>query len=100
MADDTPAKLATIRYFEPTSKGFVGRPRTTLPILLNKDLKEINPQTLERLNIPEKLNNFEDLWRLEQAARDRTLWQHLVAVMQSSQIPRSNERARRGRNAF
>ena len=94
------AKLAMIRYFEPALEGFVGRPRTTIPVLLNNDLKEANPQTLHRLNIPGKLNSLEDLWRLEQVARERTSWQHLVVVMQSSRTPVSNETARRGRNAF
>ena len=93
-------KFIYLQYFESASEGFVGRPRTTIPVLLNNDLKEVNPQTLHRLNIPVKLNSLEDSWRLEQAARERTSWQHLVAVMQSSRIPVSNETARRGRNAF
>ena len=67
MTDNTHAKLAMIRYFNPVSEGFV---RTTLPALLNNDLKAIRPntvasQTLRQLNIPEELKSLKDLWHLD-----------------------------------
>jgi hypothetical protein len=90
MADNTPAKLAMIRYFEPASEGFVGRPRTTIPVLLNNDLKEVNPQTLHRLKIPAKLNSLEDLWRLERH-RGNILWRSCKVLEHPSQTKRLGE---------
>ena len=71
-------------------------------MLLKKDLADANKnQALNQLNIPKALKELEDLRQLERAARDRNLWKHVVAVMQSTQEPQSApERARRERNAL
>lgn len=102
MDDEIPAKLAMIKYFAPTERGFQGRPRTTLPVLLNKDLADTSKsQALRQLNIPKTLKELEELRQLEKRARDRKSRKQVVAVMQRTQEPQSaTERARRERNAF
>jgi hypothetical protein len=37
--DNIPAKRATLHYFDKIDAGFQGRPRQTLPLLVDKDLK-------------------------------------------------------------
>ena len=53
----------------------VGRPRTTLPIMLNKDIEYI-------LNLlPCQLKKEKDIQKLEKLENDRKFWQSIVADM-------------------
>ena len=52
MADNIPAKQAMIQFFQPATRFFRGRPRTTLPVVLNQDLKTTKQSSiLVELNI-------------------------------------------------
>ena len=70
-------------YFEEKTTGFRGKPRTTLPVILNQDLENLYLNTephhsdhnyIKRL----KLNNREDLEKLRKIAEDRDTWKQLV----------------------
>ena len=78
-----PANLAMKFYFEEKTTGFRGKPRTTLPVILNQDLEELYLKTephhsdhnyTKRL----KLNNKEDLEKLRKMAEDRKQWKKHV----------------------
>jgi hypothetical protein len=85
MADDVPAKKATNHYFDPIADSFLGRPRITLPIVLDKDLKLASAQKLEHLvhkfNLPRQLKTKNDLKHLETLANDRQQWMRIVVCV-------------------
>lgn len=68
---DIPANKAMRAYFTPNGKKFKGRPITTLPIVLNRDLTNINH--------PQRLHSIEDLDKIKDIAQDRKRWNHLVS---------------------
>ena len=102
MTDDTPAKCATIHYFDARNNNFRGRPINTLPIILNKDLEEAAARPHENYNqlgLPAKMRNVNDLRQLETIANDRSKWKSIVAnmhvpppAMQIKQSPRRYEK--------
>ena len=53
-------------YFTKTTKKYRGRPLTTLPVAINRDL--------ERLSPPKQLKTIDDLNNLKHLAQDRTKW--------------------------
>ena len=96
MNNDVPAKQAMIYYFrdEQSANSFVGRPRTTLPIEIDKDLQNIKTvakkpgrkkNTIKSL--PKRLDSISALQTLETMARGRKLWMTMIedayALLQS-----------------
>ena len=70
MDPETPAQLAMASYFSTTtSRGFRGRPRTTLPVALSADLERANRG---------HLRSAHDLQVLQLVAADRQAWRGLV----------------------
>eukprot|EP00795_Rhopilema_esculentum_P013775 gene13775-4703_t len=68
------------------AKGFRGKPRTTLPKVLNEDLNAYynkNPITAAEHNYyhREKLNTKEDLEELRTLAQDRKGWKELTRAI-------------------
>ena len=90
MTDDTPAKHAMLHYFDKTSSSFLGRPRTTLPLVIDKDLKlaaKQPPNTMGQFELPNQLKTINDLRRLEALASDRKEWMNLVSCVTYMQVP-------------
>ena len=72
-----PANVAMTTYFESRGlSGRVGTPRTTLPVVLNRDLKEAE--------VKQRLQSKEDLEKLRQKAIDRDLFNELVDTVAKS----------------
>ena len=82
MDDDTPAKYATIKYFD-KGKSFLGRPRTTIATIINEDINLAHAQQNREVFslLPSQLKNTTDLKQLETAANDRSKWILIVANM-------------------
>lgn len=107
MGNTVPAKQAMIAYFgnEITNiEGFVGRPRTTLPLVLSQDLASMKEAADERTEksqkdgrkktkkevemqekqaklydaLPSQLESIDDLKSLEKLAKARKKWRQLV----------------------
>jgi hypothetical protein len=72
MNDTIPAKRATLHYFDQIGKGFLGRPRHTLSLEIDKDLKRASKQEPNHpaltLGLPNQLKSIEDLRTLEALA--------------------------------
>ena len=84
MNDKTPAKQATINYFRKKGSSFRGAPRTTLPIIINKELNDITtrkPETTAAIHLPTQLKTIEDLRSLELVAQQRNVWLKLMTDM-------------------
>ena len=68
---DTPANISMTTYFESRAlHGRVGAPRTTLPVVLDRDLREAGGA--------QRLRTKEDLEELRQKAIDRDLFNDLI----------------------
>ena len=63
---DIPANKATRAYFIPNANKLRGRPKTTLPILLNRDLSLIQD--------PIRLHASKDLAEITELAQNRKCW--------------------------
>jgi hypothetical protein len=91
MDDSIPAKRATLHYFDQTPKGFQGRPRQTLPLAINQDLKRAASQSIQHpvhaLDLPRQLKSIEDLRKLESLARVRLEWNTVVMCVTNTQVP-------------
>jgi hypothetical protein len=91
MDDSIPAKRATLHYFDQIAKGFQGRPRHTLPLVIDKDLKQAASQPIEHqvhtLDLPSQLKSIEDLRKLESLARVRSEWNIVVTCVTNTQVP-------------
>ena len=71
------------------NKCFKGRPRTILPILLNKDIELAHKQHNPLLNkLPNQLKNEENIEELEKLANDRSNWRSIVANMYVLEPPK------------
>ena len=83
MADDIPAKQTMLHYFDEvkSGSGFRGKPRTTLPIVISKDLSEIAEKKATPFAIPTQLKTIKDLKALEEVANKRDMWMKLVTNM-------------------
>ena len=85
MEDETPAKYATINYFEKGEKAFLGRPRTSLVTVISEDLKlasvQQNNENTQLGHLPSQLKSIADLKQLETIAKERTKWKTIVANM-------------------
>lgn len=95
LDEATPAQKVMSYYFSKNRTkhtGFQGRPRTTLPMIINHDLASINKRSstshdhsYAKTTLPSKLSTVEDLAALKEHAQDRKDWQDLVAQIVSSQ---------------
>ena len=96
MKDEVPAKQTMIYYFltGKTTKGFVGRPRTTLSVTIDKGLRAIHQAATKpgrKKNtikiLPSRLSCIDDLRTLEKAANGRKGWMKMIedshALLQS-----------------
>lgn len=91
MSEDVPAKRATVHYFDACIDAFRGRPRTTMPVLLNHDLETAAAQphaNYPQLGLPRQLKNIKDLRTLETLAQERSTWKKIVANMQVPPPPK------------
>ena len=99
MADDTPAKYATIHFFDQATTAFKGRPITTLATVMNDDLElaKKQQQTSQKAldELPKQLKKLEDIKHLEKLAKDRSKWSSIVANMQVLTPPQPKPRPRR-----
>ncbi|GFR88115.1 hypothetical protein ElyMa_004243400 [Elysia marginata] len=68
--NDIPTNRAMQAYFNTLTTKFRGRPSTTLPIILNKELSQAFPQM--------KLKTTKDLQNLQSLAQDRGNWKSLT----------------------
>ena len=98
MNNEKPANFAMTQYFNPSSSEcYLGRPRTTLPGILNKDLELASVQTNKsplRL-LPTKLKTSIDLEKLREIAIDRGKWRSIVANMYVLEPPQPKLRPHR-----
>ena len=78
-----PANMAMKFYFEEPKTGYRGKPRTSLPVVLNQDLDNFYQHTephhsdhnyTRRL----KINNIEDLEKIRKIAEDRKKWKEFI----------------------
>ena len=78
-----PANKAMEAYYTTSGDKFRGRPVTTLPTILNKDLS--------RLPTPLKLKTKSDLKHLRFMAQDRKRWQNLTRRIREAAEASSSE---------
>ena len=75
-------------YFEFQGKGFRGRPRTTLPVALNKDLQVLQDYIKAKREYREyrklRLERSEDLEQIGFMAQDRRKWEKLISIIQEA----------------
>jgi hypothetical protein len=95
MNDTIPAKRATLHYFDQIEKGFLGRPRHTLPLEIDNDLKRASKQEPNHpvltLGLPNQLRSIEDLRTLEALAAVRPKWEAIVKCITDTQVPEPPE---------
>ena len=79
----TPAQQAMTYYFqdEPRLKKYKGRPRTTLPSVLNADIKAAKTKYPEEMKLFNKFDNIADLNRARIIAKDRQMWKELSKLI-------------------
>ena len=72
-------------YFEVTKPGFPGAKRTTLPIVLNEDLADLNTPpphlTDHTYTVRRKFCCTADLKHLRETASDRGAWRNLIRAL-------------------
>ena len=73
---DIPANKATRAYFIPNGNKLLGRPKTTLPIMLNRDLSLILH--------PIRLHSSKDLAEITELAQDRKRWRGLTSRIEKA----------------
>ena len=82
--EEIPANKAMQLYFHRTEKRFRGRPTTTLPVIINKDLSQIQ-DTLS-------LKSTDDLKYLRSLAQDRDQWKSLTKqIVEIAEASRSDD---------
>ena len=82
LAKETPAQKAMEYYFTPKYeyKQFKGKTRTSLPVVLDRDIKEFhktNPNSIEMT----KFESIEDLQLARTLAKDRGKWKKIVKMI-------------------
>ena len=87
-SQNIPANAAMKFYFEFQGKGFRGRPRTTLPVALNKDLQVLQDYIKAKREYREyrklRLERSEDLEQIGFMAQDRRKWEKLISIIQEA----------------
>ena len=73
---DIPANLPTRACFIPNGNKLRGRPKTTSPIVLNRDLSLIQD--------PIRLHSSKDLAEITELAQDRTYWRGLTSRIEKA----------------
>ena len=73
---DIPANKATRGYFIPNGNKLRGRPKTTLPIVFNRDLALIQH--------PIRLHSSRDLAKITELAQDRKCWRGLTSQIEKA----------------
>ena len=73
---DIPANKATRAYFIPNDNKLRGRPKTTLPIVCNRDLSLIQD--------PIRLHSSKDLAEITELAQDRKCWRGLTSRIEKA----------------
>ena len=73
---DIPANKATRAYFIPYGNKLLGRPKTTLPILFNRDRSLIQH--------PVRLHSSKDLAEITELAQDRKCWRGLTSRIEKA----------------
>ena len=85
MSNKIPAKKAMIYYFtnhtDKKEKGYRGRQRVTLPVLINTELKHIYEKAGSINKMPSQLETHEDLIQLEDAAKGKDNWKKSILNM-------------------
>ena len=82
---EIPANKSMNRYFATHGKKFRGRPLTTLPVVLNKDLSRLQENTLQ-------LTTREDLEHLRCIAQNRQQWRELsTRIRKAAEAPPSDD---------
>ena len=71
IQDSIPANKSMNRYFISNGSKFRGRPLTTLPVVLNKDLTRVSDDKLQ-------LTSLKDLEHLRSVAQNRQTWRKLT----------------------
>ena len=75
-------------YFEDQGRGFRGRPRTTLPVVLNKDLIKFQNYIKKRREYRSyrnlRLEKAEHLESIGLIAQDRDKWKKLIELIQEA----------------
>jgi hypothetical protein len=69
---------------------YLGRPRHTLPLTINNDLKLAAAQPRDitsQFNLPSQLKTITELRSLEKLANDRDQWIQLVICVTNMQVP-------------
>ena len=82
---EIPANKSMNSYFATHGKKFRGRPLTTLPVVLNKDLSRLQENTLQ-------LTTREDLKHLRCIAQNRQQWRELsTRIRKAAEAPPSDD---------
>ena len=82
--EEIPANKAMQLYFHRTEKRFRGRPTTTLPVIINKDLSQIQNNL--------SLKSTDDLKYLRSLAQDRDQWKSLTKqIVEIAEASRSDD---------
>ena len=82
---EIPANKSMNSYFATHGKKFRGRPLTTLPVVLNKDLSRLQENTLQ-------LTTREDLEHLRCIAQSRQQWRELsTGIRKAAEAPPSDD---------
>ena len=79
----TPAQQAMTYYFqeETSLKKYRGRPRTTLPTVINNDLKTAKKKYMNEITTLTKFENMKDLDIAREIAKDRQSWKKLCKLI-------------------
>ena len=82
--EEIPANKAMQLYFHRTEKRFRGRPTTTLPVIINKDLSQIQDNL--------SLKSTNDLKYLRSLTQDRDQWKSLTKqIVEIAEASRSDD---------
>ena len=82
--EEIPANKAMELYFHRTEKRFRGRPTTTLPVIINKDLSQIQDNL--------SLKSTDDLKYLRSLVQDRDQWKSLTKqIVEIPEASRSDD---------
>ena len=80
-----PANKAMHFYFRKSENRYLGRPLTSLPITLNKDLSKLKNNTI-------KLETAKDLENLRRTARNRRCWKIMTRnIMEAAKASKSDD---------
>ena len=70
-----------VDYFEPNQKGYLGRPRVTLPRRLHMDLQPLNEAFSDLGMNKLQLQNIVDLNLFRSVAQERVSWMSFVKTL-------------------